>query len=145
MRQKTPAEFIDWLANYLYAFPGGTDATALYLHKERKLDMGAFSFPWVLTDDNADYFRGLQQYLPPRLFTNCLFVPVVDVAEQQPPKLSGFDIRYLGTEQRRLRWMKIRRDEANPMLYNPAALLSPETYVVVTESSIFVWCWSVNV
>lgn len=126
--------FIVDLSNYVYT-PEGIEAAKTYA-KGRKLDPEAFSFPWTISGSDPDHFRIFKHLYPPWLFTDSLFIPVVDFEDGQT--LVAFDVRYLGNDPKRSRYMKFKTDKTQPILYftRPLEAIADACPIIVCEGAV---------
>lgn len=134
------AAFIQELANVVYTSENMERANQ-YL-ATRGLDGTKFRFPWVATGTDQRPFERFRKWYSPPLFVESLYIPVPSI--QNPKVLEGLDIRYLGENPARTRFIKFKRDsQGSIMIYNFHSILEhPDWPVVVTEGAMD--CESVN-
>ena len=128
-RSTFTATFIDDLSRALY-HQKNIDRANEYL-SSRKLNPLNLKFPWTATGSDPaefNYFRGI---LPPVIFCDCLYIPIVEIdSDPENPVLGGFDVRFLGDQAHRLRWAKRRRDVSTEFLYNAHTILTVDQIIV---------------
>lgn len=127
---------VDLLADVLYSDELNAQRGREYI-LSRNLDPDKIQFPWLVSSTDTTLFRDISPDLPPITFTECLYVPIVEM-DSLPgaPALAGFDIRYIGESMpKRIRWVKQKRDKDSELVYNAQAVLDSE-YIIVTEGAI---------
>ena len=126
--------FIVDLSNYVYT-PDGIANAGLYA-KSRGIFPEDFSFPWTITGSDPAHFLPFKHLYPPWLFVDSLFIPIVDFEDGQT--LVAFDVRYLGTDPRRTRYMKFKTDKTEVILYGtrPLESIPNDCPVIITEGAI---------
>jgi hypothetical protein len=132
--QPAQSDFIDRLASALY-FQENIDRATQYL-KTRGADNARFKFPWVATGPEMGFFTQFKDNYPPQIFVNSLYIPIVDVrSDPDKPQLAGFDVRYIGDEDKRLRWHKFKRTPTTPLIYNSHIVETHDT-IIVAEGAL---------
>jgi len=107
-------EFIDQLANVIYSKEGIERANE-YI-SSRGINPDQLEFPCAYTDHVEARFWRFKEKYPPYLFTNSLYIPIVDIMDSK--RLIGFDIRYNGNSDKRTKWYKLKRNEGDTLIYN---------------------------
>ena len=81
-------------------------------------------------------FLKMRDKYPPQIFLDCLFIPITEVTD--PTILAGFDVRYVGTEQGKIRYKKFKADPEQPLIYMTHSLeeINSEKPVIITEGAI---------
>lgn len=128
--------FIDGLAATVYT-PEGIARAEEYA-RSRNLEPGLFSFPWAVGPSDARAFEWARPITPPITLVDSLFIPILDMGwtpEQGTPRLAGFDIRYIGPIEGKLRWHKFKRTPQTPLFYNHLGLLRSDS-IILTEAAM---------
>jgi hypothetical protein len=127
-------EFIQDLSNSVYDAASVRRASDYCL--TRKLNMSEFSFPWALTSEFSVLFNKFRNYYPPDVFTRCLYIPVTEIIDGRT--LVGFDARYVGDEEHRLKYRKFKAGPHIAMVYSTHNFsdIDPTKPVLVTEGAI---------
>lgn len=128
------ATFIDDLASVLFT-PDNITRANDYLATVRKIDPAQLRFPWVYSGSDPNVFNHFRGAYPPIIFTDSLYIPIPDIGDPTGRTLAGFDVRYLGPAQNRLRYHKFRRDPDSPLFYNFHAALQTNK-IIVAEGAI---------
>lgn len=123
--------FIVNLSNLVYSDAGIKRAEEYA--RSRNLDPSKFRFPWTVSGSDASIFKGNTEKYPHFLFTDTLFIPIVDI--EDPTQLVAFEMRYLGDNPNRTRYMKIKNSSDVFPLYFTQDLhtIPQDTPVIVTE------------
>ena len=133
MAERTPPEFVDHLAVTIYT-PENLERGRLYL-KSRGLAPEKLPYPWVHTGPELIPYEPYRGFYPPQIFADSLYVPILDMRDPTGATLAGFDVRYTGPDQHRLRYHKFKRDAQTQLFYNfHGSLRKP--YVIVAEGAI---------
>jgi len=128
-------ELLDALSNVLYT-PENIARANNYV-TGRGLDPSRFRFPFAASGPDPARFYGFDAIARPYLLTNTLYMPILDLFDPEGKRLIGFDMRYLGEKENRLRYRKIKRNPTDPLLYNVhEALTRPQLPLVVCEGVI---------
>jgi hypothetical protein len=107
--------------------------------ESRKLNFEKFLFPWSVSSDREGDFNYLRQYGQPKYFIDYLYIPVLDLFDVSATGLVGFDCRYLGVEDGRLRYRKIKEGESDAFCYFTEDVLGASERVdkiILVESAI---------
>lgn len=126
--------FISDLAAVIYT-PQNIERANAYLPQVRKINPAQLRFPWVYTGPETQPFNYFRNAYPPVIFTDSLYIPVPDIGDPTGRTLAGFDVRYLGPAQNRLRYHKFRTTPDAPLFYNIHGVLNADD-IVVTEGAI---------
>jgi hypothetical protein len=122
--------FLDDLLSVLY-----TDENVARANKYmqlRELESKGLEFPWVATGKNSKPFDFLgTERIPSWMYTECLYIPLIDVSSTQGDYPVGLDVRYIGSNPNRVRYRKIKRAKECPLLYNFHRARKSESIVLV--------------
>lgn len=132
-------DFIDYLSSVVYS-PENLERAYGYL-KKRSVDMSKFRYPWTVTGQSVVPFKifdtdTFEKKYPPYIFTESLYIPITDITN--PTRLVGFDVRYVGVDDRRLRFHKFKRSESDVMFYytKPIYEIGSSESLIITEGAI---------
>lgn len=131
--------FINNLSEIIYTQENAERAHE-YLNK-RCIDAVRLRYPWVITGRDIKLFKifdtdYFDKKYPPYIFTESLYIPITDIVD--PTKLIGFDVRYIGVDDKRLRFHKFKRFEDDIMFYytKPIFELDKNEPIIITEGAI---------
>lgn len=126
---------IDAVSNTIYS--PESIARGIDYAKTRGLKPDTFAFPWPVTDADPTPFYPFQQFHNTLVFTESLFIPILDITDPNGRQLVGFDIRYVGPDPNRLRYHKLKRTPTTHLMYGLVdALQQPHDFIIVTEGAI---------
>lgn len=107
-------EFIDQLAGIIYSKENIDRANEYIL--SRGINPNQLAFPYTCTDHVEARFWRFREKYPPMIFTDSLYIPIVDIRDGKT--LVGFDVRYNGNSDKRIRWHKFKRSDEDIFIYN---------------------------
>ena len=108
--------FIQALSSRVYSSEGIKNANKYAVG--RGLNPEKFPFPWTITSSDINQFEDFRRYYPPNIFNDTLYIPLIDVEDVTGTRLIGFETRYLGSSERRTRYMKFKSNTPPILLYN---------------------------
>lgn len=133
MAERTPPEFVDHLAHTIFT-PENLERGQAYV-RSRGLSPDKLPYPWVVSGPETLPYEPYRFWYPTQIFADSLYVPILDMRDPTGRTLAGFDVRYIGPDQHRLRYHKFKRDAQTQLFYNFHGSLK-KPYVIVTEGAI---------
>lgn len=127
-------DIIDALSSLVYT-EENKERASRYL-AGRGLNFNSLRFPWIMTGNDVSPFYSLKDYYPPEIFVDCLYVPITDI--QHSNSLVGFDVRYCGNLEHRIRYTKKKRTGDTILMYysKPLDQIGTDEPVIITEGAI---------
>lgn len=89
---------------------------------------------WLVTGSDVKPFECFREKYPPHIFTDSVYIPVMDIGDASGNTLLGYDVRYIGGDSRRLRYHKFRADNRSQLLYGLHDALDSR-HIFVTEGA----------
>ena len=100
--------------------------------KSRKLDSSNFKYTPYLSSDLSTFVKINSEIYKEDWLSDSLFFPIVDIDKN----LIGFDVRYLGQNEERIRYYKLKESSASLFNYNSSSILEKAEYLFVCEGVI---------
>lgn len=133
--KKAAGDAIDLIYQTMF-FPGAIAQAQAYLEQRGIPRDKTSGIQCAISSPFPGQYENLRDIAPPVTFTDCLFIPIADV--EDPKVLAGFDIRHIGVDKSRVRFVKYKRSPQHPLLYTtkPFELIDPSEPLFVTEAVI---------
>lgn len=128
---KYTGEIVGYITEHLYKDIFVNNAEE-YL-QSRGISNSKINYPWFLTPDSDRlsmyiHDKSLLWYLE-----SSLIIPIVNIYKV----IVGYDIRYLGFNEKRPRYIKVKLEEDYPMIYNLRDVIENPYYpLVITEGAM---------
>lgn len=125
---------IQELANIIYT-PANIQSAGVYL-QNRGVDISKMRYPPALTGTDTNPYWVFKKQYPVSIFTESIYFPITDIEE--PTRLVGFDVRYVGGNKTRLRYHKFKEENKAIPIYYTEELhkIDAEKPLLVTEGIV---------
>lgn len=124
--------FIPRLANVVYTEENIERANQYLI--ERKINPTNLQYPFTITGSDLAPFGQFRDSHRILIFTDSLYMPITDL--ENPSKLVGFDVRYMGTNPIRTRFIKFKESPQTNLIWysKPVSEIGINEPLIVTES-----------